>query len=173
MTSWKNKLVGGYPALFNVEVRGVVRRPGWPTCSDGWADLLDRMMRRISTAIADEPRATLRIWRIAEEFGRLRVQYECSGLSGTARGAVDEAVALGEARSACTCELCGAEGRLHMYGPWLLTLCGAHADGEAFPVDPDPVATEIKRAGKTVTRRYDRDGDCFIDVGPTPLGGRK
>jgi hypothetical protein len=43
---------------------------------------------------------------------------------------------LAVARSACTCEICGAEGRLYSRRGWLATRCAEHAAGDPVPVRP-------------------------------------
>ena len=48
-------------------------------------------------------------------------------LSEKALAEVNEAIELAEARSACTCEECGAEGRLYDSGGWYLTRCPRHS----------------------------------------------
>jgi hypothetical protein len=89
---------------------------------------------------------------------------------------VEEAIALAEARSACTCELCGKPGRLYSRGGWLATACSQHARGEPVPVRPGFENLVIVRsfgvAGQqTVTcRRYDCETDAFVDVDPASLG---
>jgi hypothetical protein len=51
------------------------------------------------------------VLQIKENFGTLRF-YWSGDISNAARAKVEEALALAVARSACTCEICGAEGRL-------------------------------------------------------------
>jgi hypothetical protein len=78
---------------------------------------------------------------------------------------------LAEARSACTCEICGEPGRLHG-GGWLTTRCAAHAEGrqpiEARPGDDIHVLERIVGGSRrTQRRRYDRENDVFVDVDPS------
>jgi hypothetical protein len=51
------------------------------------------------------------VLQIKEKFGTLRFYWDGT-LSSEATAQVEEAIALAEARSACTCELCDAEGQL-------------------------------------------------------------
>jgi hypothetical protein len=88
---------------------------------------------------------------------------------------VQEAIDLAEARSYCTCEICGAEGRLHDDGGWYTTRCDRHAAGE--PIEPKPGEPDLHIqysmvAGKMRVircRRYDRERDEFVDA-PLPPG---
>ncbi|MGY4345054.1 hypothetical protein ACVWXM_001518 [Bradyrhizobium sp. GM7.3] len=96
-------------------------------------------------------------------------------LSPDASALVEEAIALAEARAACTCEECGEVGPLYQYGNWLVTRCAAHAKG--LPVDTRPEMENIHivrrlAAGQVQVlscRRYDRETDAFADVDPTFL----
>lgn len=49
---------------------------------------------------------------------------------------IADAIALAEARSACTCETCGQAGVLHQVGGLLMTACVEHAKGKVVPVAP-------------------------------------
>ena len=51
---------------------------------------------------------------IKEKFGTLHIFTQTAWLPPTPRVKVEEAIDLTEARSACTCETCGAAGRLHL-----------------------------------------------------------
>src|SRR6202022_5056215 len=73
--------------------------------------------------------------QIKEKFGALRF-YWSGNMPNAARAKVEEAIALAVARSACTCEICGAEGRLYNRGGWLATACPQHARGEAVSIKP-------------------------------------
>ena len=174
MIQWDQRLVDSYPNFFDIEVDGKISRPGRPTCASGWADLLERALGRISAAIANEPEAQFKITRIKEKFGTLRLYFEAPELSATARTEVDEAIALAEARSACTCEVCGNEGRLYKTDRWVLTVCERHAEGEPVPIEAGSanVRTEwAARNGKLLAcaRRYDRANDRFIAIEPDKL----
>jgi hypothetical protein len=85
-------------------------------------------------------------------------------------------VDLAEARSACTCEICGAEGRLYDHSDWLTTRCAEHAEGEPIPVrlgfeNVHVVRRIIGGRVRVVScRRYDRATDSFIDLPPESLG---
>jgi hypothetical protein len=112
--------------------------------------------------------------QIKEKYGTLRF-YWTGRLSKEAEARVDEAIDLAEARSACTCELCGEEGRLHRKGGWLMTRCAAHAEGRAVETELrfENVHIMERTVGGTrevLCRRYDRATDSFIAVPPGSLG---
>ena len=108
------------------------------------------------------------------KYGTLRIGWSGSIPPAIARK-VDDAIALAEARSAFTCETCGAEGRLHSLGGWSITVCLAHAIGETVPVDTvfknfHVVWVYDRRVATMVScRRYVRETDGFLDVDPASL----
>lgn len=147
---------------------------GAPSVGDGWADVLDRALRHIDMAMINEsPDAVFRIVQTKEKFGTIRIYYEAKSLSATTREAIEEAITLAEARSACTCEVCGREGRLYDAAGWYATRCPRHADGDPVPVAPGRENVRIVRTfhpgGIRIDscRRYDRELDAFIDA-PLP-----
>ncbi len=85
-------------------------------------------------------------------------------------------MALAEARSGCTCEICGRAGLLYAQGDWLATVCPDYARGKPVPVQPGFENVHFVRtfeAGRypiASCRRYDRDADTFVDVDPQSLG---
>jgi hypothetical protein len=100
-----------YPQLFEGS--------GYPTVGDGWRDLLERALARIAAAVARGPAESgIKIVQIKEKYGTLRIYYDSHKLSKKASAVVDEAIELAEARAACTCDECGAEGRLYDSGGW-------------------------------------------------------
>lgn len=164
---WRMRLIGSFPTLF----RG---HAGYPTCGDGWKDILTRMCERIASATAERPaRSWLRIVDIKEKLGGLRVHLEANGMPQAILDKASEAVELAEAASECTCEECGAEGRLFDDHGWLQTRCDAHAAGE--PVEPRTNHRDLHlrwtmvdgRRRLASCRRYDRATDSFVDV-PVP-----
>jgi len=146
---------------------------GYPECNEGWCDLIERTCIRIENALDNGD--TVKITQIKEKYGTLRFYWN-GRLPSEIKAEVGEAVSLAEARSACTCEICGAEGRLYSRGGWLATACFEHAQGEPAPVRPGFENLRIVRrygAGghQTVScRRYDRSTDAFVDVEPRSLG---
>ena len=176
-TTWQADLVARHPALFDQEINGRVTAPGFPSVGDGWRDLVETAIGRMATAVARAPGGVLKIGQIKQKFGTLRLYLDkCDGFPETTRAAIEEAISLAEARSACTCETCSAEGRLYDKGGYLFTACGQHAEGKAVEVRPGRENVHIVRALKdgklsiVTCRRYVRETDCFVDVTPGELG---
>lgn len=161
---WQAELVQAFSELF-LGASGV---PGdfAPECGDGWHDLLRRLCVRIRTAVEADG-GSFRITRIHERFGTLRVYWD-GRLSSAARAEVDEAIKLAEARSSCTCEICGEAGRLYR-GDWLTTRCEMHAQRREPVKDRRGfervhlVSYVVDGEILVVCRRYDRERDAFID----------
>jgi hypothetical protein len=171
--NWRAELVEAYPDLFHPAADHPGAAEASPDCGEGWRDLLERACVRIRAAVQADG-GSFKATQIKEKYGTLRF-YWSGVLSQEADSKVEEVVDLAEARSACTCELCGAEGRL--YGPgWLTTRCEAHARGEPAPVRPGHENLHVVRGvveGRlriVSCRRYDRDADTFVDVDPRTLG---
>jgi hypothetical protein len=173
-TSWQSALVARHPSLFNIAKHGGTYTPGSPECGEGWRDLLERACTRIQAAVIADG-GTFSALQIKEKYGTLRF-YWTGRLSKEAEHAIEDAVALAEARSACTCEVCGRAGVLHARGDWLATACPEHAKGAPVPVTAGwenihlVRGTHDGKASIIVCRRYDRETDSFVDVGPTSLG---
>lgn len=170
---WRFELIEAHAGLFG-SVDDPPRAQGWPEVGEGWRDLLDRMCVRIRAAVQAGD-ATFKFSQIKEKYGTLRVYWDGT-LSSSANARVEEAIALAEARSACTCEVCGDEGRLYEAGYVLMTRCTAHAQGR--PVESRPGGDNIyivhrladRRIRSVQCRRYDRETDSFLDVDPRDLG---
>lgn len=174
--TWQSDLIERYPHLFQTETG----TPGLPAVGDGWRDLVETAVRRIADAVAPAPRGSLTIGQIKEKFGTIRIYTDRhSPLPDDIGNAIEEAIALAQARSACTCEICGAEGRLFDRHTWLATLCDVHAEGEPVPARPGWENILIVRTiegGKVRVlscRRYDRATDSFADVPLSTLGIEK
>lgn len=168
---WRHRLVTAYPDLFRPvgDPRGA---EGWPAVGDGWEDLLQRACRRIRDAVRADG-GSFEFSQIKEKYGGLRIYWR-GGLSPAAAARVGEAVDLAEARSACTCEVCGESGLLHG-GRWVTTRCAQHAEGRrpiaAQPGDDIHVMERVVgRRRRTRRRRYDRESDSFVDVDPLGTG---
>jgi hypothetical protein len=173
--NWQSDLIERYPRLFTVTENGQTYAPGCPSVGDGWRELVETAVGRIADAIAAAPDC-LRIVQIKEKYATIRIcWWPGPGFTDAMHVAVEEAVDLAKARSACTCETCGEPGRLFKRGGWFITACDEHSEGEPVVqrrdlenvhvvyriVDGEPV----RRA-----RRYIRATDSFVDVPSGSLG---
>jgi hypothetical protein len=168
---WRDALVSKHRLLFEDENGNC---SGYPTTGDGWRELVERAVDRIAAAIG---KGKLTIVQIKQKYGSLRLYHSSTfHLDEAAQDSVEEAVAFAEARSACTCEVCGDQGRLFERGDWLATACEKHAVGQSVPVPAGWENVHIVRkfeAGHPRTiacRRYVRATDTFEDVSPFSLG---
>jgi hypothetical protein len=177
--TWRDQLVARFPALFDQEINGRVNTPGFPLVGDGWRDLVETAIVRIATAVAAAPSGSLKIGQIKQKFATARVYLDgCAGLAESINAAIDEAIWLAEARSACTCETCGEPGRLFKTAGWLLTACDAHAKGKPVPGRAGLGNLHITHGvvdGRRVVcaRRYIRATDSFEEVDPSALNLRE
>jgi hypothetical protein len=139
----------------------------------GWEDLLDRACARIRAALQAKG-GTVEILRIEKKGGSARLYWR-GRLSPEARAFVEAAIALAEARSGCTCELCGKEGSLRRAGDDLSTHCDNHAEGALVRIFPGFENLHIVRhldeflPPAIQCRRYDRETDSFVEVDPSSL----
>jgi hypothetical protein len=174
--TWQDALIERYPELFEIKVADAVTTPGWPEVGNGWQDLVETAVGRIAAAVSGQPIGGFQVGQIKTKFGSLRVYLSCAGLAAGPQAAVNEAIALACARSACTCETCGRPGRLHDRMGWLVTACDEHAVGRAVAVHQEWENIHIVRGMRNgqVTilscRRYDRAADTFHVVTPSELG---
>jgi hypothetical protein len=142
--TWQAQLVARHPGLFNQEINGRVIAPGYPMVGDGWRDLVETAIGRIASAVAAAPAGSLKIGQIKEKFATLRVYLDGSkGLPESTNAAIDEAIDLAEARSACTCETCGEPGRLFKIAGWYKTACDAHGEGQPVRERPSLQNTRL------------------------------
>jgi hypothetical protein len=94
----------------------------WFECGDGWFNILLQasieLEKQIQTYPKDE-RENIVALQVKEKYGTLRfyVSYYTEDL--------DEIIQRVEQQSACTCETCGAPGKLHGT-VWLYTACDEH-----------------------------------------------
>jgi hypothetical protein len=167
---WRVELIEAHPNPFHPPVDAPEATQGYPTCGDGWRDLLERLSTRIEAAIA-EGGDWLRILEIQERYGTLRFSWR-GELSDESRRKIEEAIALAEARSACTCEECGEAGRLHRHGGMWTTRCPAHAKGEPVRIEAGLESFHVIRVVDLhdmrvfFCRHYDRVNDAFVDIPP-------
>jgi hypothetical protein len=170
---WRIELVEAYADLFHplAEHPGVAQAS--PECGEGWRDLLEGACARIQAAVQAD-HGSFKATQIKEKYATLRFYWE-GALSNEADAKVEEAIALAEARSACTCEVCGEEGRLYGSGGWLMTRCAAHAQGRLAEIEPrfenvHIVERIVGKRRQITCRRYDRKTDSFIAIDPGSLG---
>jgi hypothetical protein len=169
---WRRALVDRYPHLFLHGSKKKQFAPGYPTVGDGWRELVERAIERIEAVASGR----VRINQIKQKFGTLRLHFDTlQGLTNEQKAAVEDAVALAEARSECTCERCGAQGRVYSHGGVLFTACSPHARGQPIPVRPGFEHLRIEHTvvgGRQIVsgRRYDRETDSFSYVDPQSLG---
>jgi hypothetical protein len=167
---WRIELIEAHPNLFHPPAGAPEATEGYPTCGHGWRDLLERLSTRIEAAMA-EGGDWLRILEIQETYGTLRFSWR-GELSNESRTKVEEAIALAEARSACTCEECGEQGRLYRHGRTWMTRCPAHAKGERLRIEAGLETfhvirlTELHDMRVFFCRGYDRTTDAFVAAPP-------
>jgi len=167
--NWRVDLMRAHPRLFEIMTDEPHLSFGYPLCEEGWQDLLERLCVRIEVALRDNE--TLAFVRIKQKLGILRVDWDAEASEDT-EATIGHAVDLAVARSASSCEICGAEGRLYDNRGWLGTRCTEHAAG-------DPVQPKYGRGFENVRRlrrwrggadvfyaRYDRETDTLTEVSP-------
>jgi hypothetical protein len=172
--SWQAQLVARHPRLFDITIDGRPH-PGYPAVGDGWRELVETAVERIAVAVSEAPRLLVKIVQIKEKFATIRIYWRAGPtLPQSVRDALQTAIDLAEARSACTCETCGAPGRLFNDAGYYQTACDAHGKGTSVRTAPeraDVHLCHVRRGGKLVVRarRYLRDTDSFADVNLSSL----
>jgi hypothetical protein len=166
MKDWRIVLIQAHPTLFHPPADAPERAQGYPTCEGGWHGLLERLCVRIEAALAEGE--TIQVVQIKEKFAGLRFYWQ-GEVSPVTRARIHEAIALAEARSECTCELCGEEGRPYLHHGVYMTRCATHAKGRLLPAEPDQENVHVVRQATPdgfpiAPRRYDRATDSFIEV---------
>lgn len=168
-------MVTRHPSLF-LSGNNQASIPGYPFVGDGWRDLVERAIERIARILAAAPSGSVTIVQTKEKMATLRMYWTGAGLTKATELAIADAIALAEARSACTCETCGDAGVLRQVGGQLLTACAKHAKGTVVPVTQGWENLHLVRGtcdgkiGIIVCRRYVRETDFFVDVDPISLG---
>lgn len=167
--SWQQLLVTSHPHLFIRHFRGLPFSPAYPVCPDGWRQVVATVVERVSEATKGYD---VQFSELSERCGRLRIHWKTqSTLAKRIERCIEEAIARAEARAACTCVMCGAEGRLYASSAGRLQpLCSEHALGELIPTRPGFENVHLVRryvapyGDAVVCRRYDRHLDCFVEL---------
>lgn len=166
---WAHALMLRHRRLFVVIEDQPTRSFGYPYCGRGWEDILGRLCRRIEIALGEGE--IFEFVRIKQKFGVLRIDWE-SEASERTEDAIGQAVNLALARSACTCEICGREGRLYNRRGWLETRCTDDAAGEPVPPRFGDGFENVRRLRRWRGHAdmyfaiYDREADTLTEVPP-------
>ncbi|MDH2386402.1 hypothetical protein [Bradyrhizobium sp. CER78] len=169
MKNWQQDLVNLHPEVFVRRFRGIAASPGYPVCHDGWCDIVSKLVERVSAAAAGYP---IYFVQILEGRGCLKVYWKAdASIPTSVERMINEAIELAEARSACTCAICGAKGQLFSSGNRLLTACPDHSRGNSVPVpsalqDVHIVRAFIRDNLSVACRRYDWLQDKFVEIYP-------
>jgi hypothetical protein len=170
--NWQEHLIRRHPALFVRPFRTVPFAPGYPRCPDGWQRVVTRLVERVAAASND---GTVYFTHIVSEHGILRVHWNSrSELAQRVALRIEEAVGLAEARSACTCVDCGAEGRLYASDFLIFPACDDHQRGTPVPLvagfhDVYLRRGVVRERPALVQVRYDWPSDAFVDAPPENL----
>jgi hypothetical protein len=167
--TWQHQIIRRYPNLFVRSFRGVPFAPGYPRCGDGWQRIVTRLVERVAAA---SKTSVIHFTQIVEEHGMLRIHWASrSELPQRVAFKVEEAVALAEAGSLCTCIDCGAEGRRYASDFLVVPLCTVHQRGTAVPIisgfhDVFLRRGIVRERSALVNVRYDWASDVFFPVPP-------
>jgi hypothetical protein len=164
---WRIDLMKAHPRLFAIMPGEPERSFGYPLCEAGWRDVLVRLCVRIGDAL--QYNETFQFVRIKQKLGIARIDWD-GEVSDETKHRIDNAINLAVGRSACTCEICGAEGLLYSRGGWLATRCAEHTAGDPVPVRAgfENVRILRRRPGRPdmYHARYDRETDTLTEVSP-------
>lgn len=166
MRDWRIALMEAHPQIFDALTGKAAASRAYPKCGDGWRGLLERACARIESAMVGGDTFVVR--QISQRLGTLRF-YWSGKLGASSQSVIVDAVCRAEACSHCTCEECGARGRLYRAGRMLTTRCIVHAVGVLVPIDPAFENTHLIQKvldgrTKVVACRYDRATDAFIEI---------
>lgn len=166
MRNWRIALVETHPRLFHARVGKPIASHRYPNCGDGWRGLLECACKRIQDALGGGDTFVAR--EISEKRGTLRF-YWSGELLTRSRSLIVDAVCRAEARSHCSCEVCGELGFLYTAGPSFMTRCIVHAEGDRVPIKPGFADVHlVQRYAGDRTQvdvcRYDRAADEFVEM---------
>jgi hypothetical protein len=164
---WRIDLMKAHPRLFEIMPDEPDRSFGYPLCEAGWRDVLVRLCTRIENAL--QYNETFQFVRIKQKFGIARIDWD-GEMSDETRLRISEAIDKAVARSACTCEICGAQWHLYNRRGWLATRCAEHTAGDPVPVRAglENVRMLRRRPGRpdVYHARYDRETNTLTEVSP-------
>jgi hypothetical protein len=162
---WRLEFMKAHPRLFQIMADEPELSFGYPQCQVGWREILDRLCARIEDALLENE--TFEFVRVRQKLGVLRVVWD-GEVSNDTRRKITAAVDLSRARSACTCEICGREGRRFVTRGWLATSCPEHAAGDPAPVRPgfENILLVRRTPGSldVYYARYDRETDTLTEI---------
>ena len=171
--TWEDALVERHPHLFRRHRPGSSNTSNCLTVGEGWRETVEILVQRLSHIVQARPVAIVRIF---QNCGSLRVDtWAGDDVDCELHMEMDYAIALAEARSACTCEQCGREGILYRRDSMLLTRCTQHAVGDAIQVRRGMERVHLVRKlvggrpGPIGAGRYDRVTDTFTDIDPSTV----
>ncbi|GLR88199.1 hypothetical protein [Bradyrhizobium iriomotense] len=166
---WGLDLMQRHRRLFTINADEPFRSFGYPFCGRGWRDLVDRLCGRIEGVLRDGE--TFEFVQIKQKIGVLRAVWDGDASEDT-ETKIGHAVNLAVARSACTCEICGREGRLFNNRGWLETRCAEDAVGETVPPRYGAGFENVRRFRRwrghadMYFATYDRETDTLTEVLP-------
>jgi hypothetical protein len=166
---WRVDLMKAHPSLFGIMPEEPAGSFGYPLCEAGWSDVLARLCKRIENSLRFDE--TFQFVRIKQKFGIARVDRD-GEVSDETRLRISDAINLAIARSACTCEICGAKGHLYSRRGWLATRCAEHKAGDPVPLRTGFENVRILRRSPgrpdMYHARYDRETDTLTEISPPP-----
>jgi hypothetical protein len=176
VVDWRLDLMLWHPRLFITMAEEPHLSFGYPLCERGWQDILVRLCVRIEAALRDGE--TFEFVRIKQKLGILRVDWDAEASEDT-EATIGHAGDLAVARSACTCELCGREGRLYKSVGVLEARCAEHAAGDPVPSRYGLGFENLRRLGRwrgqsdVFYARYDRETDTLTEVSPPSVDSKE
>lgn len=167
MSNWQEQLIENNPGLFVRSFRGLPYAPGYPRCPSGWRNVVARLVERVVPLATD---GSVYFSHMGCENGVLRIHWKCENeISSSNAAQIDDAIALAEARSACTCIDCGDRGRLFCFGFVVAPLCLRHRRGDLVPMIAGFHDIFLRRSLRKdrpalVRSQYDWVADAFVDI---------
>jgi hypothetical protein len=166
---WRMDFLKAHPRLFQIMPDEPARSFGYPLCEAGSRDVLMRLCNRIENALRFDE--TFQFIRIQQKFGLARIDWD-GEMSDETRLRIGAVINFAVARSACTCEICGAEGHPYSRHGWLATRCAEHKAGDPVPLRTGFENVRILRRSPgrpdMYHARYNRETDTLTEISPPP-----